>query len=79
MAYDTDKVDDAVLALLFLTMWGSRHDTRAWKGHDWATLDRLHAKGYIADPKGKAKSVAMTEEGKARAEELFHQLFGAAG
>jgi len=79
MAYDEDKVDDAVLALLFLTMRGSPHDTRAWKGHDWATLDRLHAKGYIADPKGTAKSVAMTEEGKARAEELFNQLFGTAG
>jgi DNA-binding PadR family transcriptional regulator len=44
-----------------------------------ATLDRLHAKGYIADPKSRDKSVAMTEEGKARAEELFYQLFGTAG
>ena len=78
MNYDTDKVDDAVLALLFLTMWGDRHDARAWKGHDWATLGRLHAKGYIGDPKGKAKSVAMTEEGQAKAEALFDRLFGTA-
>ncbi len=71
--YDEDKVDDAVLALLLLTM----HDgNRAWKGHDWTVMDRLHAKGYITDPKGKAKSVAITEEGKAKAERLFLQLFG---
>lgn len=68
-------MDDAVLALLFLTLCESRHETRAWKGHDWATLDRLHEKGYIADPKGKAKSVALTDEGRKRAEELFRRLF----
>ena len=35
MALDTDKIDDAVLALLFLT----RHDQwRAWKGFDWEAL-----------------------------------------
>jgi hypothetical protein len=79
MTYDKDKVDDTVLALLFLTMCGSHHLPRAWKGHDWAVLDRLHAKGYIADPKSKDRSVAMTEEGRARAEELFNQLFGTDG
>ncbi len=79
MTYDKDKVDNAVLALLFLTMWGDRYETRAWKGHDWDALDRLYEKGYIADPKSKAKSVALTDEGRARAEELFHQLFGTAG
>jgi hypothetical protein len=78
MDYDKDKVDEAVLALLLLTMWGDRYETRAWKGHDWDTLDRLHAKGYIANPKGKAKSVALTDEGKAKAKELFYRLFGKA-
>ena len=48
MALDTDKIDEAVLALLFLT----RHDHwRAWKGFDWDALSRLHAKGMIADPR----------------------------
>lgn len=79
MDFDTDKVDDAVLALLFLTMWGDRYETRAWKGHDWDALDRLHQKGFIANPKGKAKSVVLTEQGKARAEALFHQFFGRKG
>ena len=53
MEYDKDKVDETVLALLYLTI----HDqgTRAWKGMDWDAMDRLHDKGYIGDPKIKAK------------------------
>jgi len=76
MDFDEDKVDNAVLALLCLTMWDDHSTTRAWKSFDWTAMDRLHHKGYIADPKGKAKSVIITEEGKAKAEELFCQLFG---
>lgn len=72
MDFDTDKVDDMVLALLFLTI----HDGgRAWKGHDWSTLNRLHEKGMIFDPVGKAKSVLLTEEGEKRCEELFRKHF----
>jgi len=42
MEYDKDKVDEMVLALLFLTI----HDNgRAWKGHDWGAMNRLHKKG----------------------------------
>jgi len=69
---DTDKVDDAVLALLFLSLGPNG---RAWKGLDWHTLSRLHAKGYIGNPVGKAKSVVMTEGGIARSERLFRDLF----
>ena len=74
MNYDKDKVDDAVLALLFLTI----HDShgRAWKGHDWDALGRLHAKGMLLDPVGKAKSVILTEAGEKRCEELFRSRFG---
>ena len=35
MDYDHDKVDEMVLALLWLTPAG---DGRAWKGHDWDAL-----------------------------------------
>src|SRR5437879_4584189 len=47
MDYDHDKVDEMVLALLYLTIseesdWGAR----AWKSHDWDAMDRLHAKGF---------------------------------
>jgi hypothetical protein len=57
------------------TMWDDRPATRAWKGHDWAAMDRLHQKGFIIDPKNKAKSVVVTEEGRVRAEQLFRQFF----
>jgi hypothetical protein len=77
MDYDHDKVDEAVLALLSLTIsgeddWGAR----SWKSHDWDAMDRLHAKGYISDPKSKAKSVVLSPEGVKRARELFEQHFG---
>jgi hypothetical protein len=75
MEYDRDKVDEVVLALLSLTMFEDRPALRAWKGHDWDALDRLHKKGYISDPKSKAKSVLMTEEGAQRSRELFEKHF----
>ena len=73
MNYNVDKVDEAVLALLYLTL----HDgARAWKSFDWDAMNRLHQKGYISDPVGKAKSVVLTEEGLHEAERLFKKLFG---
>jgi hypothetical protein len=79
MTPNLDKIDDAVLALLHLTSFtegkGEFAYTRAWKGHDWDAMDRLHEKGLISDPKGKAKSVAITPEGQTKSEELFRQLF----
>ena len=38
-------------------------------------MDRLHAKGYISDPRSKAKSVVMTDEGAVRSRELFKKYF----
>ena len=73
MEYDKDKVDEAVLALLFLTL---HEGCRAWKGHDWDALSRLHEKGLICDPVGKAKSVVLTEEGLRECERLFAEHFG---
>ena len=43
---------------------------------DWDALDRMHTKGYISDPKSKAKSVVLNGEGVKRARELFEQHFG---
>jgi Domain of unknown function (DUF6429) len=76
MDYNKDKVDEMVLALLSLTTLNDNTGPRAWKGHDWDALDRLYRKGYISDPKSKAKSVIMTERGAQRAAELFEQHFG---
>jgi hypothetical protein len=77
MAYNKDKVEEMTLALLYLVMEKSKEGTRAWKGFDWDTMDRLHEKGYISDPKSKAKSVALSEEGARLAEELFRKYFTA--
>jgi hypothetical protein len=68
---DTDRIDDAVLALL----WLGRHDGRTWKSFDWDAMNRLYAKGWISNPVGKAKSVVFTEEGEHRSEELFRKMF----
>ncbi len=75
MRYDEDKVDDTVLALLFLTTFQEHSVTRAWKGLAWEVADRLYEKGYIGDPKSKAKSVVLTEEGATRSRELFRESF----
>ncbi len=73
MDYDENEIDDTVLALLYLTL---HDDVRAWKSFDFAAMDRLHEKGYICDPRGKAKSVVLTEEGLARSKALFESKFG---
>jgi hypothetical protein len=79
MEIDTDKIDEAVLALLHLTRCDGEFGAAfAWKSHDWNALDRLHAKGLIDNPVNKNKSVGLTEEGRTKAEELFHKLFGKA-
>ncbi len=71
--YDREKVDEIVLALMYLTL----HDfSRAWKGFDWETLNRLHEKGWIDNPRSKAKSVLLTEEGLAKSANLFQRYFG---
>ncbi|WP_343614668.1 DUF6429 family protein [Novosphingobium sp.] len=75
---DPDLIDEAVLALLYLTLHrenGPAPVWRAWKSFDWDALSRLHDKELILDPVGKAKSVMMTEEGQRRSEEAFHRLF----
>lgn len=69
---DADKVDEAVLALLYLTL---DRDGRAWKSFDWTVMNRLHEKGLIGDPVNKAKSVQLTHEGAAQSEALFRRLF----
>ena len=77
MGYDEDKIDEFTLALLFLVTH-ERHEglgASACKGFDWDTMGRLHEKGYISNPIGKAKSVQMTEEGFLKAKELFERYF----
>lgn len=73
MELDKDKIDDAALAILSLTL----HDGwRVWKGVDWAITDRLHEKGFIEAPAGKAKSLVLTTQGLTRAQSALIELFG---
>jgi hypothetical protein len=72
MNINTDAIDDAVLALLHLTV----HDhNRAWKGFDWDALNRLHERGFLDNPVNKAKSVTLTDKGLRESERLFKQRF----
>jgi hypothetical protein len=72
MTIDTDRIDECVLALLIL---GKHNGQRVWKSFDWEAMGRLHKKGLISDPVGRAKSVVLTDEGLERAERLFRDLF----
>jgi Domain of unknown function (DUF6429) len=72
MATNTDRIDDCVLALLLL---GRQDGQRLWKSFDWAAMERLHKKGLISDPVGRAKPVVLTDEGLNKAEQLFRDLF----
>ncbi len=72
MDTDRDRIDEAVLALLWLNL-----DTTgtAWKGFDWQAMERLHERGFISNPARKTKSVGLTEQGLAEGERLFRALF----
>jgi hypothetical protein len=72
MEIDTERIDEAVLALLYL---GLHDGQRVWKSFDWDAMDRLHAKGLISDPVGRAKSVLLTDEGLEEAKQRFETLF----
>ena len=77
MDYDTDKIDEYTLALLYLVTHDRQqgYGARAWKGFDWETMNRLHEKGYITNPVGKEKSVGLTEEAFLKAKGLFERHF----
>ncbi len=73
---DEAAVDEAVLALLWLGASDDQGQARAWKTFDWDAMDRLHEWGLIFDPKSKAKSVVLTDQGRRAAEQAFQKLFG---
>ena len=73
MDVDKDRIDEAVLALLWLNMNATG---TAWKGFDWSAMDRLHKRDLISQPARKAKSVYLNAEGMAEGERLFRELFG---
>jgi hypothetical protein len=74
--YDQRRLEDTVLALMHLTAHQDNFGWRAWKSFPWEATDGLYERGLIGDPKSKAKSVPLTEEGAELAEQLFTELFG---
>ena len=77
MNYDQEKIDHAMLALLYLNSWTEKGGyQRAWKSLDWDIGERLHEKGLISNPVGKAKSLALTDEGVELAKKITSELFG---
>ncbi len=72
MEFDNQRIDEAALALLRLTL---HEGNRVWKAIDWEVMDRLHQRGLISPPAVKAKSVVLTDEGLRLSEELAWKLF----
>jgi hypothetical protein len=75
-AFDRQKVEEVVMALLTLTMSTEEGAVSASKNHATDVLDSLAARGWLRDPQGKGSSVTLTEEGEAKARELFDEHFG---
>lgn len=79
MEYDKDKVEEIVLALLQLTSFSEKDGTfvyhGTWKSYPWEVMDSLYEKGYISNPKSKAKSVTFYEDGYIKSKELFQKYF----
>ena len=74
MEYDQSKVDEMLLALMYLTYFADHDVTRSWKGYDRDALNRLHAASLISDPVGKARSVTLSEAGVKRSREPLFKI-----
>jgi hypothetical protein len=79
MRYDNTKIDEAVLAVLYLTAHDDHGAVRAWKSIDWEAMNRLFEADCIGDPRNANKSVLLTPEGVARAQAAAERLFGVQG
>jgi uncharacterized protein DUF6429 len=74
MATDTKRIDDAVLALLYLTL----HDqSQASTSFAPEALQRLHESGMIGDPAENWDSIELTPDGLQRSKKLFNSMFAA--
>ena len=74
MATDTKRIDDAVLALLYLTLHDQSHASTSLAPE---VLQRLHENGMIEDPDGSSDSIELTPDGLQRSKTLFNSMFAA--
>lgn len=77
MDYDREKVDEMVLALLYLTSSPVSEGARAWKGLPLEVLNNLVQKGYISDNNSKTPILTLSPEGARLSKELFFKYFNA--
>ena len=49
---------------------------RVWKRYDFDVMQALAEKGLISEPRGRAESVHLTQDGLQRAKALAQTLFG---
>ncbi len=77
MEYDHEKVDEMVLALLYLTSSPVTEGARAWKGLPLEVLNNLVQKGYISDNNSKTPILTLSPEGAKLSKELFYKYFNA--
>ena len=75
MSYDRERATDLVLALMQLTL---HLGSALWKSYDWDVMNALFERGYISDPRSKAKSVVLTDAGIDRSREMFTKYLAAA-
>ena len=73
---DSDKLAEVALAILWLSAYTDSGRTRVWKSLDWEVTDLLFEKGWIGDPKSKAKSALLTADGARLGESFFEHYFG---
>lgn len=73
--YDRKKVDEIVLALLYLSLHRDNGRWKAMKTLDRSALDRLYEKGVIQDPTARTREIILTEDGRKLAEEFFAKHF----
>jgi Mn-dependent DtxR family transcriptional regulator len=52
--------------------------SRAWKTFERDAMDRLRERDLISEPKSKAKSVVLTDEGKRRARDALQKRVASA-
>ena len=77
MEYDREKVDEVVLALLFLTSSPIEDGARAWKGLPLEVLNNLVQKGYVNEINSKTPILSLSAEGARLSKDLFYKYFDA--
>jgi hypothetical protein len=69
-----EQRQELTLLLLYLNSWIEEGIPRAWKNHDFGTLDALIEQDFIAGSH-KSKSIYFSQSGKQKAEELMEKYF----